>query len=504
MRQFKSAIKFHDATKYTFNDVKNVYREYPPDTDSPPVKQYENKSMIKLPQNYINKSAKLLDDLKKSIDFRHFSQFSNKPLSLDALSTLLYLTNGTSRVKEFADRRVHLRSAPSASASYPVEIYVFIENVRDLEQGIYYYNSINHCLVLLQKGRKSDELKKCCFGLSFVEQAPISLVFTTILARNRWRYHERALRYSMMETGYIAENLLLGSSSLSLAVNLIGDFVDDELNRLLNVPEEQEFALLVATVGNAALEIKEEVYEFAHSDESEEPFEENDQNIAIKFYNISSHFYSDRTEHRVKVSLPFTKNFPSKDSRGELLRLPKPALDSHISTFDTISTRRSSHYFNRVSMLLNEFSSLLYYSSQIPPIYNVPVFNIYVLVNSVDDIKNGIYRYIREDHQLETIKEGTFRGDISYLTLAQDAVFNCSVAVFYAVSFEQIKLFSNRGYRYAFYNVGMLSEAAYLVANALNLGVRGIANFFDDETNRFFNLENTDENLLGGVIIGKK
>jgi hypothetical protein len=49
----------------------------------------------------------------------------------------------------------------------------------------------------------------------------------------------------------------------------------------------------------------------------------------------------------------------------------------------------------------------------------------------------------------------------------------------------------------------MLSEAAYLAGNALNLGVRGIANFFDDEINSFFELEKPDENILGGIILGR-
>jgi SagB-type dehydrogenase family enzyme len=125
-----------------------------------------------------------------------------------------------------------------------------------------------------------------------------------------------------------------------------------------------------------------------------------------------------------------------------------------------------------------------------------------MVVNDVEHLDNGLYAYFPKSHQIQMIKKGTFRGDISYLTLAQDAVFNCSVAFFFAVDFDEVDIFSNRGYRYAHFNIGMLSEAAYISGTAMGLAVRGISNFFDDEINNFFRLQKSSENILGGVIVG--
>ena len=118
------------------------------------------------------------------------------------------------------------------------------------------------------------------------------------------------------------------------------------------------------------------------------------------------------------------------------------------------------------------------------------------------DFINGVYLYHPLKHQVELLKRGTFRGDLSYLTLGQDAVFNCSVSFFFSVDFEEINMFSNRGYRYAHFNVGMLSETVYLLATALGLGARGIGHFFDDNINSFFLVDEPNENILGGAIVG--
>jgi SagB-type dehydrogenase family enzyme len=77
------------------------------------------------------------------------------------------------------------------------------------------------------------------------------------------------------------------------------------------------------------------------------------------------------------------------------------------------------------------------------------------------------------------------------------------VSIFFSADFDDIDIFSNRGYRYAHLNVGLLSENVYLTATALKLGVRGIGNFFDDNINSFFGVRDPQEKILGGVIVGR-
>jgi SagB-type dehydrogenase family enzyme len=157
----------------------------------------------------------------------------------------------------------------------------------------------------------------------------------------------------------------------------------------------------------------------------------------------------------------------------------------------------------RIALTQQELSEILHSTRQVPVLYNFPAHNTYLVANDVEGLENGAYKYHPDLHALEILRKGTYRGDISYLTLAQDAVFNCSVALFFSTDFNEINLFSNRGYRYAHFNVGMFSEAIYLVGTALDIGVRGIGNFFDDSLNTFFRVNEPDENILGGVIIGR-
>jgi SagB-type dehydrogenase family enzyme len=504
MGQFKSARFYHNSTKYTFNDIKNVYREYPPDSGTLPVKNYRETSKISLEKNLTNNNSRFIADLKNSLNFNRFFVLKRSPVSLEIVSNLLYHTNGVTHVREFGAKKVYFRATPSASASYPIEIYIINNNIDGIEKGIFYYHPLNHELVRIRQGDFSPEIIKNCFGITFIENSPFFVILTAIESRNLWRYRQRSFRYSMMEAGYVAENLVLASSNLNLAINLIGDFVDSEINNLLGLSDSDERALLIASVGFPSHSLEEDHYKFGMRSEGDAGFQWKPEHFAREFYISSSHFLPSDNLLKVGVKLPFDREIASNIGAGEFVHLPETNPDLSVSTSQVIRSRRSSHNFARIPIELKDLASILFLMSHIPSMYGFPAYAIHLVVNAVDGLVNGIYRYNPQNRtKLEVIKRGTFRGDLSYLTLAQDAVFNCSAAVFFSVKFNEIDIFSNRGYRYAHFNVGMLSEAAYLAGNALNLGVRGIANFFDDEINSFFKLEKPDENILGGIILGR-
>ena len=74
----------------------------------------------------------LEEALRKRRSVRRYAQ---APLSLAALSDLLFAAQG----KTGSAFGHALRTTPSAGALYPVELYVIVNNVENLEQGIYRY-----------------------------------------------------------------------------------------------------------------------------------------------------------------------------------------------------------------------------------------------------------------------------------------------------------------------------------------------------------------------------
>lgn len=503
MRTFDHARRYHQISKYTFNDIKSTYREMTYESKGTPVKNYKKNMVIPLEKKFDYGTSDLSADFQTSNRFGLFYELEPAPVTLSQLSQLLHFSNGITFIKDFGAKKFFLRAAPSAGACYPIEMYLAVDNVEGLEKGLYYYHPIDHHLVLLKKEEIKDKLYRYTYELDFVKEAPFYFLFSNIFSRNEWKYQKRALRYSMLDCGYILQNLNLTASSLKLAVNLLGDFKDNEINTLLNFDANEEITLMLAALGIPGKPLKAAYYTFGMN------VTQIDQAIRSAeaqrtFYSQSSHTDPGEGLVTVEVKLPFRKIPAIKKPSHHLIDLPKPMEKFGMSTLRTIENRRSVHNFQRISIDINDLATLLHFLYQIPSLYNFSAFHTYLVVNDVDNLTNGLYHYHHADHKLELLKKGTFRGDISYLTLAQDAVFNASVAIFFACNFKELDIFSDRGYRYAHFNIGMASEAAYLVASALNLGVRGIGNFFDDELSSFFNLDLPDEYILGGIVVGRK
>ncbi|UCF65777.1 MAG: SagB/ThcOx family dehydrogenase [bacterium] len=504
MRLFNSARQYHQRTRFSFNSVKEVYREVIPDDKKLPVKQYTGKPTIDLPRDFELDRGNLDKEFQQILKFRKFHRLQSDRIPIEDLSHLLHASNGITLEKETGGKKLYYRASPSASSTYPVEIYVVANQVENLESGLYYYHPVNHQLVEIQKGNIQDDITTACFNLESIQQAPLFILFSGIYDRNRWRYQDRAFRYTLMETGYILENLALAGACLDYHVNIIGDFVDDAVNRILQIDSEEEAGLLVTAIGKSGGKIVEESYTFSMPGESDDTLQTNLENMQASFYRQSSHYPADEKAVNIQVRLPFEKVAGERITPSDLIGLPDdPGQRLSKSTLQTIENRRSAHFFNRTSINVTHLSALLHQLQNIPALYNYQAFHTYLVSNDVENLTHGLYRYFPQFHQLQLIKRGTYRGDISYLTLAQDAVFNCSVAFFFAVDFEEIDIFSNRGYRYAHFNVGMLSEAIYVAGTGMELAVRGISNFFDDDLNNFFSMQSPSKQILGGVIVGR-
>jgi SagB-type dehydrogenase family enzyme len=502
MRQFGSARQYHNLTKYKFDDIKSVYTDFTTDSRFETEKSYPNQPVTDLPRDFDPKVKTLGQALSSAAGFGKFMEFSNQEITFQQLSQILFMTNGITSIREFGQKRVYFRASPSASALYPTEIYLYADSVTGLPRGLYYFLPREHQLVKLREGDLKGQLVDIGFNLKSLSSAPAIFIFSGVLDRIKWRFRERALRYALQDAGYVAQNLMVAGSSLDLGVNLIGDFIDQDFNRLLNLTGTSEVALLMASAGHITQALQQDEYEIGMFPEASNMLDSEAPDLSIEAYNKTGHFMPAVGLLSVKVELPFQKTPHEKEAQSNTIKLSDQGDRLKMSAMEAIQNRRSSHNFLRTSVSLEELSVILYRLAEVPALYNYPAYNVYLVVSNVDDLENGIYLYHKDSHALELRKKGTFRGDISYLTLAQDAVFNCSVSIFFSADFDDIDIFSNRGYRYAHLNVGLLSENVYLTATALKLGVRGIGNFFDDNINSFFRVREPEENILGGLIVG--
>jgi len=199
---------------------------------------------IKLPEPALSGNMSVEEALYKR---RSVREYNSGQIDLKTTSQLLWSVYGVTMVNEKNGRL--FKTAPSAGATYPLEIYLLAGDVESLRPGLYSYIPATHSIVFLIEGDMRKDLTNACLGQDMIDQAPLSIVFTAFYERLTNRYGKRGKdRYVCMDLGHAAQNLYLQATSLSLGTCAIGAFVDDGLINLFKL-QKKETPLYVMPVG---------------------------------------------------------------------------------------------------------------------------------------------------------------------------------------------------------------------------------------------------------------
>ena len=164
--------------------------------------------------------------------------YADRPLSDEDVGRLLWAAQGITG----PDGK---RAAPSAGATYPLEIYAVTAD------GVARYLPEAHALEgHLDVDRRAD-LATAALGQPEVASAPLVVVVTAVGERTAARYGDRADRYVTLEAGHAAQNVLLQAVARGLSAVPVGAFDDDEVAAVLDLPEEHA-PLYLLPVGHPA------------------------------------------------------------------------------------------------------------------------------------------------------------------------------------------------------------------------------------------------------------
>ena len=164
---------------------------------------------------------------------RSVREFAKAPLTLETVSQLLWAAQGVTG-------RDEQRTAPSAGALYPLELYLVAGAVTGLEAGVYRYEPKRHRLLLHLKGDPRGELADAALEQEWVAEAPGVLVIGAVYRRSERKYGRRAQRYVHMEVGHVAQNVYLQAVALDLGTVMVGAFHDRRLAQVLRLPGDVE------------------------------------------------------------------------------------------------------------------------------------------------------------------------------------------------------------------------------------------------------------------------
>jgi SagB-type dehydrogenase family enzyme len=209
-------------------------------------------TIIRLPSCQLKGKVSLEETIVRR---RSVRRYRREPLHLSQLSQILWSAQGITGSKG-------LRAAPSAGATYPLEIFVVVgrqavivseskQPTQELQAGVYHYQVDSHSLILKKATDLRPDLARATLDQEFIIDAPVAIIICALHHRTSHRYGGRGERYVHIEVGHVGENIHLQAVALGLATVEVGAFRDEEVREVLGLKEQIE-PLYVMPVGKPA------------------------------------------------------------------------------------------------------------------------------------------------------------------------------------------------------------------------------------------------------------
>jgi SagB-type dehydrogenase family enzyme len=328
--------------------------------------------------------------------------------------------------------------------------------------------------------------------------APLVFVLTSIAWREAWKYKDRAYRYCLHDIGHAWQALTLAARAMGCECSALGRFPDDSVSECWGLNED-EWPMLIVTLRGPSIPLRAvdpvETILFGGK-----PNRLSGEQVR---YPLIEEFHA-CTKRGTEGSTSWLGQ-PKQNSRGEI-NLPEP-LSKDRMFGEVARGRRSALDFRggAESISVAELATLLAVTGE--PLFAdfaiLRFVQLYLYVHRVEGLAPGVYRYWPEHAELEKIKDGDQRLVATALSLGQDLAGNACVAFSMIGDFENAAhSYGDRGYRYVHFEAGAIGQRMYLAAEALGLRATGIGAFFDEEVQRYLNLDSEQGQVVYHFAVG--
>jgi SagB-type dehydrogenase family enzyme len=164
---------------------------------------------------------------------RSVRSLADRALTDEQLGQILWAAQG------ITNKERGLRTAPSAGALYPIELYAFTAD------GVWHYAPQTHSLTLRVEGDRRDALARAALGQASVRTNGAVILIAADYARTARKYGDRAKQYADIEAGCVAQNVLLEATALGIVGVPVGAFTDADVKRAAALPDAQTPVLLI-------------------------------------------------------------------------------------------------------------------------------------------------------------------------------------------------------------------------------------------------------------------
>lgn len=242
-------------------------------------------------------------------------------------------------------------------------------------------------------------------------------------------------------------------------------------------------------------------------------------NIGEEFMEKTTYRYQTPSAQRKGETRPALE-LPTEPGQA-LLDLPDPKtlVVPDVNLRQLIEDRSSIRSYSEKPLSLSELSYLLWCTQGVKEVTEHPVtvrnvpsagarhaFETYLLVNRVDGLAPGLYRYMAIECQLAAINlDSNLVEELTSACHKQAMVQRSAVTfIWVAVTERMTWRYGTRGYRYLHLDAGHVCQNLYLAAEAIRCGVCALAAFEDEEVNRILGIDGVRQFAIYLACLGKK
>lgn len=176
---------------------------------------------------------------------------TGEPLSINEIGGLLDIGYSLQR-----------HAVPSAGGLYPMRLFVIaLEDQKNFDAGYYEYDNEAHRLVRFNDTPDHQRVAYALNDTGMPLGASVVVLIAADATRQPKKYSNRGYRFMAIETGHIAQNIVLGAAEMGLATCELGGFLDDVLVDELELGDTLPF--LTIAVGRASHEQHETIQQVA-------------------------------------------------------------------------------------------------------------------------------------------------------------------------------------------------------------------------------------------------
>ncbi|MEA2070620.1 MAG: SagB family peptide dehydrogenase [Asgard group archaeon] len=372
----------------------------------------------------------------------------HKKITLETMGQLLWSMQGITHGQK--------RTAPSAGATYPLELYLYPYQVESTAVGLYHYLPEGHYLQRIHQKNISKSFLETALlsdASETFEEVQAFIFISIIPERTTFKYGERGNRYIDLEIGHVLANVYLQSVSTNIHINPIIDFNSTEIQKTFMIEEEIVVIIPVA---------KCESYNMLSLTDSLE----NDL------------FGNQSTTNELTVEQAIYLRQSIRNYQQENISV------------NTLNRLMWFSYINKTNWLIDASNPLSFSSFS--------AFSNYLFTSEyVPELEPGIYHINKQSLNLSKMRTGNFLTELYEAGISQnwikEAAFNF-VPLYNSSLLNQLT--NINPIRKALFDIGIISQFFYLESRNLDLGMVTVGAFIDGEVTSIL-----DDILLNPIYI---